>query len=226
MRWTFYNKTMLFATIAVFAAIVACTGLSNPKPSNFMEFILSDIQIENYSMETEEYKKQNVRILYPKLNSHFSRSKLDQINEMIRIGTLDLFFNGDFEDDFSHEMSVYELEYEIKYFSTSYISIVYKGYFNVYRSAHPTHLFYTLNIDLNSMEPISLKDIVDIDEVFLRKFTNAIDDDIYFQNISDENILKNLEKTASAYFTKTHLYIVYYLPFILGNYTIIEITNA
>lgn len=224
-------------------------GLRGQNSSNFIRSILTDSQTEKYEIESNTYSYQdgykNILIEYPSLKTDFSEQNLEIINELIKTEAIKLGSAY----DYVYEVKDYnylelKLNYEIKFLSDSYLSIVYKGLVNPWWANHPTHLFYTSNIDLNNEKHIRLEDMVRVDDQFLKLFKEVIENhqaepypgvDIYFNRFSDDEILKYLKSSDNldcssknyygvfSYFTDKDICVAYPVPYAVGNHTIIKI---
>ncbi|MCF3243889.1 hypothetical protein, partial [Escherichia coli] len=63
----------------------------------------------------------------------------------------------------------YELAGTVAYNSPRVVSVYFDGYNNYKEAAHPNQFLYTVTVDLQSMKPVALKDLVRIDESFVGK---------------------------------------------------------
>ena len=214
--------------------------------SNFTESILSGTQIQKYDVKSVDYKLENERynifIRYPELQSDFLNLNSRKINEMIKIEALKKAneYEQDVEDEYDLGHIELEINYEIKYFSESYISIIFQGLFSARRAAHPTSLFYTLNIDLKNTKRIRLEDMTNIDKSFVKHFRKVIKNIQktksypaayeYFADIPNEELLKYLKSSDDlenhcetfSYFTDKKICVVYTVPHPIGDYTIVK----
>ena len=240
------SKIILFGLILIFFLITGCTKTPTLNSYDFIKLISSDTQIEKSDIEPVIYKLQNnyynIYITYPQFKSDSNIINLEQINEIIKLGALREAVDCEKDTDDKYDMGHTELtlNYDIKYLSKSYISIVFQGFFNPRRAPHGTHLFYTLNIDLKTSKLIKLEDMTNIDEKFLKLFREVIknlqaepfcDIDTYFSDISDEKILEYLKSSDDSennnevfsYFTDKQICVVYPVPYAVGNHTIVKI---
>lgn len=223
------------------------SGCEINNSTNFTKSILIDTQLEKHDIKSIDYQLENERynifIQYPELQCYFLGSNLEKINEMIKNEALKkaVEYEQDADDEYDLGHVTLEINYEIKYFSESYISITFKRDFTARRAAHPTSLFYTLNIDLKKAKHIKLGDMANVDEYFVRCFRKAIKDRQktnpypaaydYFTDISDKRILEYLKSSdclknhceTFSYFTYNQICIVYTVPHSIGDYTIVEI---
>lgn len=249
MLWKLLIKLIILSFILILFLMTICMSLRVQNSSNFIKSILVDSHIKKYEVESniytyrDEYK--NIVIEYPCLKADFSDQKVSEINDFIKAEAIKLCDGY----DYVYEVKDYNylelrINYEIEYLSDSYLSIVYKGLANPYWANHPTHLFYTLNIDLCSTKCIKLEDMIEINDRFLNLFKEQIENhkaepypdvDIYFAKIPDNQILKylkssdNLERGTESYygvysyFTDKEVCVVYPVPYAVGNHTVIKI---
>ena len=236
-----------FIPICFGAIIYIALGISNPY--NFINSIYLDSQTGKYGIESDKYLFQDaykdILIEYPRLKTDYYDSKIDSINDFIKTEAIKL--GNDY--NYVYEAKDYnclelKLNYEVKYLSDSYLSIVYKGLVTPKWANHPTHLFYTLNIDLRSAKYVRLEDMVEINDEFVKIFKRKIGNhkaepypevDAYFTNIPDDQILKYLKSSDNlcresknyyevfSYFTDKEICVVYPVPYAVGNHTIVKL---
>jgi len=166
---------------------------------------------DNYTITSSLFEaEKNVSISFPNIEIYGSELQ-EKINNLIWNEVqqmLNIFPEW-------NELTL-DVQYEIKFSSDSLLSIVYTGVGFVKGSARPTHLFYALNINMETGEKIILDDVVIIDEKFielllsdnathlnscleLKQFVKEI--------ISEEAFLLRLRSTANSmfYFTSDSL---------------------
>lgn len=130
------------------------------------------------------------------------------------------------------------LDCVVKYESLELTSLVFSGTIYGKSAAHPSHLFFSLNIDRSTGERILTRDIYPVDEQLYNIFDNyaytdlqekanaewlaSIEkDDLYTKNRFFAGLQE--ESDYCTYFTATHLGISYPVPFALGNHIEVEI---
>lgn len=130
------------------------------------EDVASDDDTElSYTLTEEVYTENGVTISYPQLTNASDAAKQDEVN--------DLLFNEAYKVLNFYEGTEgldLEVDYAVSYESPSFLSVQYAGSGYVEGAAHPNNLFYTTNIDLEHMERIRLKDVINADESFIELF--------------------------------------------------------
>lgn len=127
-----------------------------------------------------------------------------------------------------------ETEYKITYYSNDLISITFEGLLNHKTAAHPTHLFFTLNIDRHTKERIFFKDRFTVNEDLYKTFCDSAEIDItdkaedltepfenFFDSICSFEKFRDgmtVENEFFAYYTEYGIGISYPVPFALGNH--------
>ncbi|MCL2201775.1 MAG: hypothetical protein FWB75_07395 [Oscillospiraceae bacterium] len=154
--------------------------------------------------------KENVNIRFPKIET--SNQELQEaINTLILADVPEML--SDFPD--WQELTL-DVNYTIKFYNDSLLSIVYTGIGFLQGSARPAHLFYALNINLDTGKKIALSDVVNIDELFvaalLSESTTHINPNPELKQfvreiISEENFLHRLKESGDSnfYFTSNSL---------------------
>lgn len=123
--------------------------------------VVGEQQLEEkeYELQTETYTNKNIKVEYPQIVYLKNEAKQDEMNKVIKKVALAHFL----ETMQSLEPGqTYEAEgtYEIKLKRNDMLSIAFKSYNNIWPSAHPFQLFYTLNIDLSKGKQLCLSDFV------------------------------------------------------------------
>ena len=140
------------------------------------------------------------------------------------------------------EMSL-EIEYEIKLLNDTHISIAYSGMSYVNGAAHPNHLFFTTNIDINSGKKLNLSDFTAIEDEFTEKLKTAAKNqlplELYdsFLNYDDVKLLKYLRNSDNlhlgvenqydtfSYLTEKNIGVSLPVGHAMGGYIIIEVDH-
>ena len=127
-----------------------------------------------------------------------------------------------------------DVDYEITRSSSKVISIVFKGILNQKNAAHPMHLFFSLNIDLETNERIFFKDSYVIDKELFNCFAAYARRNIeqklggWPENLGEfsedictlDSFLSGMksEKAFFSYYTDNGVGISFPVPFALGNH--------
>jgi hypothetical protein len=131
-----------------------------------------------YSDKT--YTEENMDITYP----YFEGDDCAALNETVRAALFDSNEVRNFLEDEEHtaertfvfdgescvERSSLKLSYETPYINDGYVSIVFKGYFNILSAAHPSNIVITVNADIKTgetIDPLRELDGTDIDTLKL-----------------------------------------------------------
>lgn len=193
-------------------------------------------QITNTQLEVVEYNKDGIAAEYPKFISGGSEQELNNWNKII-------------SSDFDKILHIYafnpipgptpappatvpvilNINYDLKMNNQRLTSIFYRAAFHSSFSAYPTDLVYTTNIDKEKNRRIRLKDVVVLNQDFVKEFrtwdfipfeegnvelNQAIRD--YISNISDEDLLKGFETADQIGSTNSWGIYSYYTPGKLG----------
>lgn len=167
----------------------------------------------SHQIEDVSYQKNGITAIYPKIIAGGTKEELSKWNRIISSDfdqILHIYsFNpipGPTPSPSAETPSILEIKYELKLLNINIISILYKAYFNAKFSAYPTELIYATNINKETGNRFRLKDVVDLNQEFVKNFRTwelvpyegeneewdqAIKD--YLNNISDEDLLMGLE---------------------------------
>lgn len=127
-----------------------------------------------YEITTGSYNDKDVnndkdiKIIYPQITNFSDINTQKTINELIKNEALKILNHFPYKEKFSLEVN-----YDIKWKSANLLSIQYSGISYVKGGAYPNHLFYTTNININKGCRIRLKDLVIINEDFVKKFKDG-----------------------------------------------------
>ncbi|PKM77823.1 MAG: hypothetical protein CVU90_05065 [Firmicutes bacterium HGW-Firmicutes-15] len=171
---------------------------------------------DRYEIEKASYTEKNVKITYPQLNKLGDTSKQNKINQLIQTEALGVLDN--YKDNISN--LDLNMEFEIKYQGTDYLSIQYRGLAVVKAVAYPVHLLHTTNIDLAKEKSLALSDVVTVNNSFIEKFkaskyrtyssdlnlesAGALND--VLNSLGSNNLMDSFkQRTAEFYFTKDSL---------------------
>jgi hypothetical protein len=119
---------------------------------------------KKYKITKEVYKIKNVIINYPQINGLSNVSKQSAINKLIKDEAQAYISNG-VEDNLN-----LEIDYKITLSNENVLSIQYSGLAILEQAAHPSHLFYTTNIDMNTGKTIKLTDLLKVNESLVNSF--------------------------------------------------------
>lgn len=184
-------RRILVLVICTTLLIVAC-GCSAQ--------VLSDPEyLTGYYYELSE--KNIIRVAYPvllygntgKLNAMISDFAYEETNrrcfdecELTEATELPADFPSDkemYESDYSNY--ALHLDYRVTSLTDDVISIVFDGMINLKMSAHPTHLFFTLNIDRKNEQIIRFEDRYVVDDALYDTFAEYAQKDLMEMAQSD-----------------------------------------
>ncbi len=172
----------------------------------------------------------NVLIKYPQFVS--SLSEVTSINKLIEDAALNFFeINNEIKQNIN-------IDYTIKLETNSFISIIFKGIANTEFAAHPTNVFYTLNIDIHNNSILKLTDICNIDDDFIELYRNELKKQQdkpeikkYLEGYTDKELkellinIDNKESGVYSYYTYDSIGISLPTIYAIGNHFEIEINN-
>ena len=181
-----------------------------------------------YDLAKESYNDadKNIEINYLQITNLNDNNKEKIINTLIKndaFQMLEDYKSGDVD------LTVLEIDNEIKLKSDKIMSIQYSGYANFKNSAHPHHIFFTTNINIDNENDIKLIDLVNIDKDFVELFrskkfkaVSPIYQTGYLESYSNDELIETL-KTAQLYLTTDSLGISVDVPYAIGDHAEFEI---
>jgi hypothetical protein len=176
-----------------------------------------------YDLTKESYNDadKNIEINYLQITNLNDNNKEKIINTLIKndaFQMLEDYKSGDVD------LTVLEIDYEIKLKSEKILSIQYSGYANFKNSAHPYHIFFTTNININNENDIKLIELVNINKDFVELFrskkfksVSPIYQTGYLESYSNDELIETF-KTAELYLTTDSLGISVDVPYAIGNH--------
>jgi len=185
-----------------------------------------------YKINSDTYRytlqENDVVIKYPVLNSN--EIDLRYVNELIKEKAISVF-----NTDEEYEQYI-DIDYEIAFYNNEFISIIFKGLANTNLSAHPTNIFYTLNIDIEKGSIIKLTDIYKIDRNFIEIYISELkkqnlDVVEYLESYTDENLEEMFHNADMendgifSYFTESSIGISLPTIYALGDHFEMEINE-
>lgn len=125
-----------------------------------------------YTIEDNNYKqdghKGTFNVSYPVLKSE--KRDMNVVNSVILARVVDELYFEDAETTID-----IKLDYEIKQANDAFISILFTGLYNTYGAAHPNNISFTINFDLNHNKPLSLYDVIILEDNLLEKVHGAME---------------------------------------------------
>lgn len=124
-----------------------------------------------YTIEGKKYKlnghKGKFNVSYPVLKS--DQKDMTVVNSVILARVVDELYY----EDAATTIDI-DLDYEVECANDAFISILFTGFYNAYHAAHPNNVSFTINFDLTKNRPLSLYDVVFLDDNILEKVHGAM----------------------------------------------------
>lgn len=116
----------------------------------------------SFELTEDLYSEEGVTIEYPQIKNLADETKQDEINNMLSNEAYKVM-------NFYSDTEGLELEigYTIAFKSPSFLSVQYAGDGYVEGAAHPNHMFYTTNINVENGTHIRLVDVVNVNDAFV-----------------------------------------------------------
>jgi hypothetical protein len=172
----------------------------------------------NYEISRKTYIEKNIEASYPQLSGLSDRKMQEKINEMLRKEALSLCNSTNVDEVHA------ECNYVIKWQSANLLSFVFTGYCQEDGTPHPNVLFAPFTIDINTGNKIELKDLVTIDEDFVKKvkagmFIGACPEikAANMPELTNESLLNEISTVGEFYLTEDSLGINVTAPHLLGD---------
>lgn len=162
--------------------------------------------IENKKFEQKEHKGK-FNVSYPVLKS--DAKEMYVVNSVILARVVDELY---FEDD---ETTIdIDLDYEIKHANDAFISILFTGFYNTHGAAHPNNISFTINFDLSHNRPLSLYDVIILEDNMLEKVHGAMESQLEkegveaFEKLSVDELNEQIyDKNEGFYIQNRKIYI-------------------
>lgn len=238
----------IFVIIAIFALLLVMNGCNNTKSETSSNISSSD-SLMNESVELdepffliEESDKNIISVQVPVLRTE----NTDKVNQVIydyiedKIADICLSeynvieSNSDVSDKNAEYSECYiDVKYRVSLNTENLVSIVFDGIYNYRSAAHPTNLFFTLNINPKTAETVGFTDTYVLDDAVYELFTESaleyiskLTEDITVDPIctKDEFIdgIKN-QNEFYCYYTDKSVGISCPVPHALGDHLQVEI---
>ncbi|MEI6287356.1 MAG: DUF4163 domain-containing protein [Bacillota bacterium] len=206
------------------------------QPESFEIQSTPDEGAAQYIITKQIYSEKNITINYPKIAGLSSQKLQESINKLIKNDALNCLVNNPEGADSLNDYSL-KIDYLIKWQGANLLSIEYMGYGYAPGYAGNRKL-YTTNINMTGGEKLRLKDMVVIDNNFVKKLKNgkfiAVDpaakEIMATDEFTDANLINKLngadatsEGSTFSYFTKDALGISLEVPHVIGDQIIFEV---
>ena len=150
--------------------VMGCIGQAKQKDATDSTKQTDVANVAGYKIIKQTYADRKVTINYPQVTEKSDSKKQEEINEIIK--TEAFYILGWYSDAQLDKFSM-ELDYEIKWQNAEILSITYSGLRYLKGTAHPTHVFFTTNINMREGSRLRLKELVNIDDDFVEKLKNG-----------------------------------------------------
>lgn len=245
--------------IALMLVVTGCSAKNNGEPINTQTSTVTasapvsettetpavtEGEITDIAYETTVFSDTGITINYPQLTNLPNVSAQTIINGLIKDSALR---DQSFLDEEKGHIT-YELNYEVTYLSSRFISIIFDGYSYFEGAAHPGSFLYSATIDLQEQTYLKLSDLVTINDGFVELFKtgeyssmfvdmtdelkdsmdlvlNQYDNEGWIMYLSDTDIF-GLENTGGlySYLTEDALVISVDVPYAMGGHAEISIS--
>lgn len=116
-----------------------------------------------FKFEEKTFSKGGISIKYPQIVEAPDTAKAEQLNKLLADSALrDLQI---IEND--QDLDVYELSGTVSTPGPRVISVFFEGYANYKMAAHPYQFMYTVTIDAEKLQTVSLSQLINISEKFI-----------------------------------------------------------
>lgn len=214
------KKFCIMLVLLLSLIMSGCGGKQEPQDlsntTNTVQEKISTSGNDRYDINKASYAVKNVKINYPQLSNLSDSIKQNKINELIKTSALEVL--DDYKDDIN-SLNL-NMDFEIKYQGTDFLSIEYLGLAIVKGAAYPVHVLQTANVDMVKERILVLSDVVTVNDSFIEKFQEgqykAYSSDLNLQsagvlkdklsNFSSQDLMESLkQRSARFYFTKDAL---------------------
>ena len=156
-----FTQSLILLLSCTMLLLAGCSGQDNTKVA---------IDNADYRIIKQNYVDRNIMINYPEIAGLADQAKQKEINELIKKEAFHLL-NQYSEEELNRFYLT--LDCEIKLQNPEILSIAYSGYRNLQGSAHPTHVFFTTNINICDGSRLRIKDLINVDNDFAEKIKNG-----------------------------------------------------
>jgi hypothetical protein len=122
-------------------------------------------KLEPYQIKKMLYQSGNLTIRYPQLTDMTDKIKEQQMNELLKTEATK------FVTQYGDSDSSLSMDYQVTMNTQDTLSVLYTGDYN--GGMYPTHLLFTMNLDLQSGEKLRLSDVTSINEEFINEFKQS-----------------------------------------------------
>lgn len=214
-------------TLATDPTTEAPTSQANWYLTQLTDDCAASVELPDFIMEDDALKQLVFDYIDSKLENYVADFELTLSNEDVTAKFGDYLYQLD-------------LDCRISYISDEIASVIFEGMYNGKTAAHPTHMFFTLNIDLRTNEQLKLYDLIPINDAMYAAFVQCAyqsmaekADPAWLAGVNFYDIVcskedftgcfYDLSNAACAYFTETGIGISYAVSHPLGDHQETEI---
>jgi hypothetical protein len=225
----------IFMLTAMLAGLTACNrNEPEPEPEPPEEFIFDPDTFVLYTTVTSVYESGSIKIEYPQIEDLLDTNMQTRLNEIIRTCALEILYSYDAENQ---ENLSLDIEYEVTRTSGNLMSIVFRGTAFTEGAAHPNHIFYTVNVDVQVGVEVALLDMIVLGDEFVEIFRTRSaakipeadeyikdnDNEFLIQAFRDADNVFDIYSETYSYYTDDSVIICFYVPHAIGGYAEFEI---
>ena len=235
------KKMTILVAIVLCNAILLCACIleKDLTCTSAMQNIKDDF--DSVEITKDVFKRETESTVTTRVNMVLNYSKMispnDDVNSFVN-NKIEASIN-DFKQQWNHEFLdgelTLELDYEIAYCSSNFVSILFRGYGNRTTAVHPVYNMFSLNLDLNERCEKTLSELVEINESFVEEFKDAvtkIEATEVINSIQSENIklfLKSVDTSESnniSCYTENKIIVFVYYPYVVGDFVEIDVQSS
>lgn len=181
---------------------------------------------KNYTIEDKNYElkdqKGKTNIKYPVLQS--DEMDMNVVNSAILARVVEELQEQDTEATIDTD-----LDYEIEYANSSFISILFTGIYNAHHAAHPHNMSFTINFDLKHNRLLSLCDVAHLEDDLWEKVHRAMKSQFEeseveaFMKLTEQKLIEQIKNQKEEFYIKQEdIYIRLSIPAGAGYHTYIK----
>lgn len=243
------NSTDASSTFTADAKEKESSDITTSENNNSIDTKAEPVEETKYETIKKTFTEGKITITYPEVTGLKDTNKQQAINELIKNEIIQI--KNQLTSP-SHEPSddpSIEIDYKISLCNANMLSIQYSGIFLAPKVAHPSMLFYTTNVNINSASKVRLSDVITIDKNLIQKFregtinlneekrlavteyinsqfnSGALSDDKLinkFSSLADDST-KEYPSEVNSYFTENSIGISIQIPHAIGDHAEFEI---
>lgn len=156
-------------TAAPESAQPEATGVPVATPSSSAAEPSASPAVTGFEFEDALFESGNITVKYPQIVSLNDEVRREALNKLIADTAL-----RDIEAIKNEDIAEYEIVYKVTYNTPEVISIRFNGYNYYEGAAHPSQFLYTVTIDVEKAETVTLPALVQISEEFYKALTEGI----------------------------------------------------